>query len=83
MWTNLTHLEAEPAFNGEDLGKLLGGSLVLNVRVRLEPEELETIVRDRLKSVFEQAGIQFEIVDLQCFSPAYPQPPYLMREEVK
>jgi G3E family GTPase len=83
MWANLTRLAAEPAFSGHQLGSLSGGTLILNARVRLDPAELEPIVRDTIKKVFEEAAIQFEILDLQCFSPAYPQPPYLVREEVQ
>jgi G3E family GTPase len=83
MWTNLTRLEAEPTFSGQQLGSLSGGTLILNARVRLEPAELEAIVREALKKVFEEARIQPEILDLQCFSPAYPEPPYLVREAVK
>jgi G3E family GTPase len=83
MWTNLTRLEAEPSFSGQQLGSLSGGTLILNARVRLEPAELEAIVREALNKVFEEARIQSEILDLQCFSPAYPQPPYLVREAVK
>ncbi|MGC1401574.1 MAG: hypothetical protein WA974_01460, partial [Thermodesulfobacteriota bacterium] len=83
MWTNLTRLEGEPVTNGADLGKLSLATLILNARVKLEPEELESLVRETLKKVSGKAGIQLEEVDLQCFSPAYPQPPYLTREEVK
>lgn len=83
MWTNLTRLGADPTFSGQQLGSLSGGTLILNARVRLDPAELEEIVRDALKQVFDEARIQSEIVDLQCFSPAYPEPPYLVREAVK
>ena len=83
MWANLTSLGAEPTFSGQQLGSLSGGTLILNARVRLEPAELEVIVREALKEVFEETRIQSEILDLQCFSPAYPEPPYVMREAVK
>jgi G3E family GTPase len=83
MWATLTRLGAEPTFSGQQLGSLSGGTLILNARVRLEPAELESIVRDAIRKVFEEAAIQFEILDLQCFSPAYPQPPYLVREAGK
>jgi G3E family GTPase len=82
-WANVTHLAAEPVISGEQLGNLLKGTLILNARVRLEPDELETIVRASLDRVFKDAGMLFEIVELQCFSPAYPDPPYLMRDSVK
>lgn len=80
LWTNLTQLESEPVINGEDPGKLPRGTLILNARVKLDPEELESIVRDILERVFSETGIVYEIDDMQCFSPAYPQPPYLVRE---
>ncbi len=83
MWTNVTKLASEPVISGEHLGKLSQGTLILNARVRLEPEELETIVRNTLDKVCEEAGVQTEIEDLQCFSPAYPEPPYVVRESVQ
>ena len=68
---------------GEQLGNLLKGTLILNARVRLEPDELETIVRESLDKVFKDAGMLFKIVELQCFSPAYPEPTHIMRDSVK
>ena len=82
MWANVTHLAAEPAVSGEHLGKLSKGTLILNARVRIEPDLLEAIVRDSLSNLFEETGVQYEIVDLQCFSPAYPEPPHIVRETV-
>jgi hypothetical protein len=43
---------------------------------------LEKIVRDVLARVAEKFGVKMEIDDLQCFSPAYPNPPHLVRETV-
>jgi len=83
MWANVTHLAAEPAISGEQLGKLSHATLILNARVRLEPDQLEALVRDSLSEVFEESGLQSEIVDMQCFSPAYPEPPYLIRDSVE
>lgn len=83
MWANVTHLAAEPVISGEQLGNLLKGTLILNARVRLEPDELETIVRNSLDKVFKEAGMLFKIVELQCFSPAYPEPPYLIRDSLE
>jgi G3E family GTPase len=82
MWTNVTKLSQEPSISGEELGEIAQGTLILNARVRLEPEELENIVRNTLNKVCKEAGVHFEIEDLQCFSPAYPEPPYLHREVV-
>jgi G3E family GTPase len=83
MWTNVTKLDSEPSVSGEQLGMLSQGTLILNARVRLEPEELESIVRHILDNVCKDTGVQFEIEDLQCFSPAYPEPPYIVRESVE
>ena len=70
MWANLTHMGAEPAIGGEKLDLLLRGTLIINARVRLEPEDLEIIVRDSLNKVSNEMAVQSEVEDLQCFSPA-------------
>ena len=48
----------------------------MNARVKMEPEDLETLVRDALTAIAESFAVRLDIVDLQCFSPAYPNPPY-------
>jgi len=83
MWTNVTNLSAEPLMSGEPLGSLSKGTLVLNARVRLEPEDLERMVKQILGRLFEEMNIRSEEVDFQCFSPAYPEPPYLVRDTVE
>ena len=80
IWGNLTGIDAEPSLSEKTLGKINSGTLLVNARVKLEPEELEPIVRDTLKLLSKTFGIETDIIDLQCFSPAYPTPPYLMRE---
>ena len=83
MWANLTHLAAEPGIGGEKLDNLSRGTLIINARVRLEPEDLESIVRDCLDEVSRAMAVKSEIDDLQCFSPAYPDPPHIIREPVE
>jgi G3E family GTPase len=83
MWANLTHLAAEPTVGGEKLDRLPRGTLIINARVKLEPEDLETIVRDCLDAVSRDMSVRSEIDDLQCFSPAYPEPPHIIREPVE
>jgi G3E family GTPase len=83
MWANLTHLGAEPVSGGEKLDRLLRGTLIVNARVRLEPEDLETIVRETLDTVSKEMAVESEIDDLQCFSPAYPEPLHVIREPVE
>lgn len=83
LWANLTHLAAEPSISGETLDGLSKAALIINARVRLEPEDLEATVRDVLKTVSGDMEIKSEIDDLQCFSPAYPEPPHVIRESLE
>jgi len=81
-WANVTHLGSEPSLGGVHLENSKAGTLIVNARVRLAPEQLEKVVRERLAREADHLGIRAEVSDLQCFSPAYPQPPYLIREAV-
>jgi hypothetical protein len=83
MWANLTHVAAEPVVGGEKLDLLPRGTLIINARVKMEPEDLETIVRDSLDQVSKEMAVKSEIDDLQCFSPAYPEPAHIIREPVE
>ncbi len=82
MWANLTRLTGEPSISGEQLDRLSKAALIINARVRLEPEDLEAIVRSVLSRVSDGLGVTSEIDDLQCFSPAYPEPPHIIREQL-
>jgi len=82
LWVNLTNLSADPEVRGESLEMLSKGSLILNARVQLAPDKLEKIVRETLTAVAEKFGLKSEIDDLQCFSPAYPNPPHMIRESL-
>ena len=37
-------------------------------------------MRTAVADAAAEMGIEAEFMDLQCFSPAYPNPPYLIRE---
>ena len=82
FWVNLTNLSSDPLVSGEPMATLHKGSLILNARVQLDPDTLEKIVRDVLATVAEKYGVKTEIDDLQCFSPAYPNPPHMVRENL-
>jgi len=82
VWANLTHLEAEPVISDPRFGTLPKGTLLVNARVHMQPQVLEAIVRDTLAAVCGRFRPAAEIDDLQCFSPAYPNPPYLFRGNV-
>lgn len=81
MWINLTHLADEPVLSDERLGDIHEGSLIVNARVQIGPETLEPIVCSAIEETSASLHFRWEIIDLQCFSPAYPNPPYLVREE--
>ncbi len=83
MWANLTHLAAEPSISGEQLDQLSKAVLIINARVRLEPQDLESMVRTVLNKVSNEIGVNSKIDDLQCFSPAYPEPPHVIRESLE
>ena len=82
--SGLTRGRAEPSllyYLGPNIADTAsGGTLLVNARVRMEPEALETVVREVLNAASTSSAVTFDIVDLQCFSPAYPDPPYRMQE---
>jgi len=81
MWINLTGLEAAPSLSEKKFDTFNSRTLLVNARVRMEPEELEAIVRNTLAGLSKESAVEMEIMDLQCFSPAYPNPPYLERRQ--
>jgi G3E family GTPase len=82
LWGNVTHNDAEPGISDPQFGTLAKGTLMVNARVHMQPELLEAVVRDSVAAVCRRFRATCEIDELQCFSPAYPNPPYLVRETV-
>ena len=82
-WANLTDLRSDPRPSGSGPEAVSGGTLLINARVRMEPAALETLVRETIAREADAGLLQFDIVELQCFSPAYPAPPYRMQEGVE
>lgn len=82
MWANLTGIESDPSLSTLSMGKIRKGSLLINARVRMEPSDLEAAVRQVLMTVSKKLKIARRILNLQCFSPAYPEPPYLIRKNL-
>lgn len=80
MWVNLTDLSGEPILSAERIGRPTTGTLLVNARVKMQPEDLEAIVRHSLRRLSAGLRIDIDIQELQCFSPAYPAPPYLTRQ---
>ena len=79
MWANLTQLHDDPSLSRQQLGRMKGGTLIVNARVQLEPENLEAVVRSAINATAKAFNVGVDVLDLQCFSPAYPNPPYLER----
>jgi hypothetical protein len=52
------------------------GQLLLNARVQCDPPVLEHAVRDALNALHSAIGARVDVVHLECFSPAPPQPTY-------
>jgi G3E family GTPase len=80
VWANLTHMSTQPAIGGQQTGAFSTATLLINARVKITPEALESMVRNCVSDISRESGMRYEILDLQCFSPAYPEPPYLMRD---
>lgn len=80
MWVNLTDFDAEPSLSDHRLGAVPGATLIVNARVQISPDLLEAAVRRALAETGAAAGFDPDVIDLQCFSPAYPNPPYLVRD---
>lgn len=83
VWVNLTNLAAEPSVSDPAFGKLTRGTLIVNARVQMEPGLLEELVRKALAGIAARYGLEASVEDLQCFSPAYPNPPHVIREKVE
>ena len=79
QWANITRSNTEPSIGGKTIGETTGADLLINARVQMTPEILEADVRTAVFEIATQFDLGAEILELQCFSPAYPNPPYLMR----
>ena len=79
IWANLTSLGSEPSLGGPSMGDLSEATLLVNARVQMEPAELESLVREAVAVAAGEAGVESEFTELECFSPSYPNPPYLVR----
>jgi len=82
IWINLTSLHSDPLASGMDMGEVTKGTIILNARVQLDPELLESMTRAAIDKVSAAYSVEPVIDDLQCFSPAYPDPPNLIRKTV-
>lgn len=82
MWANLTGLDAVPSLSDFRLAPSTGAILLVNARIQMAPAQLEQNVLAALMAEAAEMGLGVDVLELQCFSPAYPDPPYLVRDDV-
>lgn len=82
LLANLVALDAEPFLGLEETAPAQEATLVLNARVHISPEELQTLVETVVPRVCRAMGVEIQWLNLQCFSPPRPQPTYRFAEVV-
>ena len=70
---NLTSSLSEPLMQGKIAGWSREATVVVNARVHLDPEDLARIFQESLRTSSGE-HLRTQILSLQSFSPARPQP---------
>jgi G3E family GTPase len=83
LLANLVSLEADPSLGLEEAMPAEEGTLVLNARVHISPEALQSLVEELVPRVSGEMGVEASLVHVQCFSPARPQPTHRFAEVVR
>jgi G3E family GTPase len=78
-WANVTRLGGELSLAGVLEDSVRTASLIVNARVHVAPESLEHMVRAALAETGNTTSLQFDVINLQCFRPAYPSPAHIVR----
>jgi G3E family GTPase len=73
LQANLTSSRGEPFFQGTVQGAPREALLMVNARVRAEPEELQAVIENALASG-PQKDVSVEILTMASFKPGRPQP---------
>ena len=73
LQANLTSSSGEPLFQGTVQGRPREVLLIVNARVRAEPEELQSVIEKALASG-PQKDVTVEILTMASFKPGRPQP---------
>jgi len=79
LYGSVTGLNFDEELTGQ-LGRIPEWVLIINARINLEPEPLKDVVFDVLNSLCNKEDLSYKTLNLKCLSPAYPNPPYLIRE---
>ncbi|MGD1001313.1 MAG: GTP-binding protein [Candidatus Brocadiia bacterium] len=70
---NLTSSRGDPLFQGTIQGEPSEALLIVNARVRAEPEELQAVIENALASGAQQ-DVAVEILTMASFKPGRPKP---------
>ena len=75
LQANLTSSRGEPLFQGAVQGEPREALLIVNARVRAEPEELQAVIEKALESGANK-DVAAEILSMASFKPGRPKPTY-------
>jgi G3E family GTPase len=78
---NLTSSRGDPLFQGTVQGEPREALLIVNARVRAEPEELQAVIENALASC-PQKDVAVEILMMESFKPGRPKPTHRYSEIV-
>jgi G3E family GTPase len=78
---NLTSNDGEPAVQGRLTDKTHEAQLIVNARVRIEPDRLKATIEKCLRQAAGKS-IHVDAKEMACFSPARPQPVHRFGEVV-
>ena len=73
---NVTRSSEDPRLEGSLSNPVSAADLVINARVRMDPEFLREMVTDAVACASTEQGADAEITSIQSFRPGYPHPPY-------
>ena len=79
IWANITQSNTEPSPGGKPMEETTCATVLINARVQMTPEKLAADVRTAVFEVATQMDLGAEILEMQSFSPSYPNPPYQVR----
>jgi G3E family GTPase len=81
LQANLTSSRGEPLFQGAAQGEPREALLIVNARVRAEPEELQAVIEKALENGAYK-DVSAEILSMASFKPGRPQPTHRYSEIV-
>lgn len=80
---NLVSSFTQPELSLPSNSMVSEANIVVNARVAMDPVELETIVRDDLKAMQLEYGLNLQITTMQSFRPGRPVPTHRILADVQ